>query len=263
LALRQDLKNCERYFIGLKTINGDAVRYKAFPARCSTWECPICARIKSHKYQLRMRPLFEKKQLFFYTLTFYHSQRPDAVWSNVSRVWNRFRTAAVKQFGSINYVRVLEHHKKSPYPHLHIIADTLLPATWLGAEAVRAGFGYQIDSKPITSKGAAIYVSKYLSKPWSDPYCSAIRKGLRLRVISFGGTVCHAQNFGSSWDIITRAICGSDVIDCINTDHEWELSPDSKMTYEMSTDDYYEVTYVTGTRGLNTEEVKVVLPHSE
>lgn len=258
--LRQELKNCERYFIGLKTVNGNVIRYKAFPARCDTWDCPICARIKANRYKVRLIPLFERQPLYFYTLTFYHKKDPFTVWKNISLCWNRFRTAAAKRYGSFNYVRVLEHHHKSPYPHLHIIADKHFEATWLGAEAIASGFGYQIDSQVVTGRGAAAYISKYLTKGWTDAYCKQIRKNLRLRVVSFGGTCCRPQATGSAWDIITRAICGSDVIDSINTDFQWTGFPNSTISYLMSSEDMYEVTYLLAQKGITDAFDDFALP---
>ena len=260
MVLRQGLIECERYFIGLKSVNGNTIRYKAFPARCNTWDCAICSRVKAQKYQIRIRPLFESGPLYFYTLTFYHKTSPRDCWANVARVWNRFRTAAVKQFGQINYVRVLEHHHKSPYPHLHIIADKLLPATWLGAEAVRAGFGYQIDSKPVTSKEAAIYVTKYLTKGWTDPFCKSIRKSLRLRVITFGGTLCRAERIDSPWSLIARSLMGDGVVDAILTDVSWTYGNTVELTWERQTEAYIEQTYIIGSGGLTVDECSAILP---
>jgi hypothetical protein len=111
-----------------------------------------------------MRPLFDGRSLWMYTFTYYHSKPPLEVWSEYSAAWNRFRTAAAKRYGRFAYARVLEHHHKSPYPHLHIIADKEFGAVWLAAELKSAGFGYQAKCKPITSEGAITYVTKYLTK---------------------------------------------------------------------------------------------------
>ena len=240
---RQELVDCERFFLGIKSIEGTAVRYKGFPVRCNSWNCRTCARIKADKYRERMRPLFENGTLFFYTFTFYHGRPPMDVWADVSKAWNRLRTAAAKKYGSFSYARVLEHHHHSPYPHLHVIADIEFKPTWLGPELKRAGFGYQSICKPVTSEGAATYVTKYLTKPWTDEACKNIRKNLKLRIISFGGDACTPLPHGSVWTVIGRATICNKLIDKILLDLEWTHGCRAEKTYESVVDASVEFTY--------------------
>lgn len=252
---RQELLGCERYFLGIKTINDNVVRYKGFPVRCNSWDCPTCARIKADQYRERMQPLFESHSLYFYTFTFRHNAAPVDVWGAVSKCWNRLRTAAVKQHGSFSYARVLEHHHASPYPHLHVIADINLPPTWLGPELIRAGFGYQCVCKPVTSKGAAIYVSKYLTKPWTDEACKNIRKNLKLRLISFGGTACTPIPHGSVWRVIGRSTICNKIIDTILIDLEWTHGSKCEKTYEAIFDGSVEYTYLMAEEWLSADDI--------
>jgi hypothetical protein len=207
-----------------------------------------------------MKPLFEKKQLFLYTFTYYHSATPEEVWTNYATAWNRFRTSAVKRFGRFSYCRVLEHHHKSPYPHLHIIADKEFPPTWLNRELIAAGFGYQANAQRVTSTGAAIYICKYLTKPWTDEYCKRIRKSLRLRIVSFGGDACRPEYTDSGWRIIARAFLGEDVLDCIAADINWRDGPRPELTYEKSIGNFTELTYIIGKGGLDAFDIGEILP---
>ena len=252
---RLDALNCSRYYLAIKHVEGEAIRYKTFPARCNSWDCPECARIKAMQYRERMIPLFESKALYFYTFTFYHNKPPIEVWQEYSKCWNRFRTAATKKFGYFSYVRVLECHSQSPYPHLHIIADKLFPPTWLGPELKSAGFGYQTDSKPVTSQGAASYITKYLTKGWNREDCKTIRKNLHLRIISFGGSACNPAPVGVAWNIIARSFLGDTVVDCVNTDVSWSYGSAAKLTYERLFEGFHEWTYFIKPGGFNAEEL--------
>ena len=240
---RQELEGCERFFLGVKHEDGEAIRYRVFHARCHSWSCPVCAKIKARQYKERMQPLFESRQLFMYTLTYFHAKLPIEVWSELSIAWNRFRTAATKRFGSFSYVRVLEHHHKSPYPHLHIIADKEFPATWLNKELLSAGFGYQAKVVKVTSVGAAFYISKYLTKPWTDEACKEMRKNLRLRIISFGGSACLRAMAGTPWELVTKCFVCQDAIDSIMVDLEWKHGQNWKKTYEKEFDGNIEYTF--------------------
>ena len=241
---RQALIGCERYFLGIKSVNGDTVRYKTFPVKCNSWDCPVCSRVKADKYKLRMQPLFESHQLFLYTFTFYHSLSPLETWKAVPKAWNRFRTAATKKFGSFSYARVLEHHHNSPYPHLHVLADVNIPAVWFAKELKTAGFGYQANVKQVTSADAGTYVTKYLTKPWVDEQCKTIRKNLKLRIISFGGGACIRRLSGTPWDIVYKSLLCKDVTDQIEIDREWMYGKDGILTYEKTFESYREVSYV-------------------
>jgi hypothetical protein len=234
--------DCVRGFIAVESVSGSAVRYKAFPMRCKSWDCPHCAKIKAEKYRVRMQPLFDRERLFFYTFTFYHDRPELEVWESVQVAWNRFRTAASKKYGRFSYVRVLEHHHSSDYPHLHIIADARFSDVWLAAELRNAGFGYQAKVKEVTSEGAAAYISKYLTKPWNSPACRLIRKNLRLRLISFGGTACTRASCSGDWNLLAMALDVDEALDAISRDVVWRYGTTAIKTYENTGFDSYELT---------------------
>jgi hypothetical protein len=237
-------EKCGRYSIGLHAQNGNAHRFLAVQTRCKSWDCPYCAKIKADGYKERMKKLFDGRPLFLYTLTYFHNKPPEEVWKNYSVAWNRIRTAINKKYGSFAYVRVLESHTVSPYPHLHVIADVHVPERWFGQELLSAGFGYQADMKPITSVGAVFYVSKYLTKGWSNEQSKNIRKDLRLRIISFGGFDSSRVNTGELWNIVARDSDFNTVTESIDNSAQWSFGVKATKTFERRFDGYYESTYI-------------------
>jgi hypothetical protein len=247
--------DCVRGFIAVKTRNGHSALYKAFPMRCKSWDCPYCAKIKGDQYKQRMKPLFDRGSLYFYTFTFYHNLPALESWSSVSSTWNRFRTAAAKKYGRFSYVRVLEHHHRSNYPHLHVIADVRFNDVWLAKELKTAGFGYQCCVKPVDGERAAEYVSKYLTKPWDSAVCRAMRKNLKLRLISFGGDACLGRRSDKKWSLLAMALNCADAIDAINRDRDWAHGSNSITTYEETGFDSYELTIIIPEKEINVQSM--------
>jgi hypothetical protein len=133
--------------------------------------------------------LFKKQQLWFYTFTFYHSESALECWSAMSERWHLLHCILTKQYGGFSYVKVLESHSESNYPHLHILATKCFPAQALGRHLSQAGFGYQAAIQRVSSQGAGSYVKKYLTKAWSNKQSAAIRQVLRLRLITFSADI--------------------------------------------------------------------------
>lgn len=241
---RTHLIGCESSFIAIKQKSHGKVEYRVFPTRCNKWDCKVCAKVKAKKYRDRMRPLFDGRKLWMYTLTYYHNREPSEVWREYSVAWNRFRTAAAKRYGSFAYCRVLEHHNLSPYPHLHIIADKEFKAVWMAAELKTAGFGYQAVCKPITSEGAIGYVTKYLSKPWTSENCKRYRRQYRLRIVSFGGGACRRGDIASDWEIVARNISCDNVNHSVCVDRDWTYDRTIKLVDRQVFDAFVKELYV-------------------
>jgi hypothetical protein len=250
---RDYLEGCESSFLGLKQKNFGSVSYRTFPLRCHSWDCPVCARIKSKIYKERMTGLFDGRALWMYTFTFYHSRPPLEVWRDFSVAWNRLRTAATKKYGGISYARILEHHHKSPYPHLHVIADVNLGDVWLAAELATAGFGYQAKKESVTSNQAATYVAKYLTKPWTDDGCRQIRKNLRLRIVSFGGDACRRVSTKSAWVLISRDCDYHALSDRMATERTWDHGFDARLISSRIFDGFLEEIYCIESELLSVE----------
>lgn len=241
---RTSLVGCELSFIAIKRAQLGSITYRVFPLLCHSWDCPVCARLKAKAYKERMSPLFDGRALYMYTFTYYHDRPALDVWNEYSVAWNRFRTAATKKFGGFSYARILEHHHQSPYPHLHVIADVELPDVWLARELKSAGFGYQCKKVRITSPEAVTYVTKYLTKPWTDEACKKVRKTLRLRIISFGGGACKRVRAGDAWSLVSRDCDNRQILDECAIDRSWTYGASLELYSERIVDAFVEGVYV-------------------
>lgn len=239
---REDL--CEKYYCAVFKDENDVSRYLSFPMRCKSWDCPTCRSIKADDYRKRMLRVDDGRSLWMYTLTYFHNSGPEEAWKTYNDAWNRLRTHASKKYGTFNYIRVLESHKNSPYPHLHIIADIELKPTWLGPAALAAGFGYQIDTHLITGQGAMDYVRKYLTKKWNNAQGWALRKKYRCRVISFSRGFLSPIPPPTGW---SQLLVGSDFEAClehIRTDYQWRTDKKGVISYENIQEKTAEITIV-------------------
>lgn len=237
---REDL--CERFYCAIKQEVLGATRYVSFPMRCKSWDCPTCRKVKAKDYKSRMQAINDGRPLYFLTLTYYHNQSPLEAWRTYNAAWNRFRTHVSKKFGSFDYIRVLESHKNTPYPHLHVILDTYIPATDLGRMAVAAGFGFQLSYKKIDAEGAFHYVTKYLTKEWQNQEAWALRKDCRCRIISFSRGLLSPAARKSAWETVLRGSDFETCIDHIRVDYEWHTTKRAEVTYENRDDVHYECT---------------------
>jgi hypothetical protein len=184
-----------------KEIAGTAI-LKAVPLRCKSWSCPICSEKKSNSYGKRIADSFGNQQLYFYTFTFYHSMDSLSCWKNQSKAWNHLLTILHKHYGRFSYVKVLESHRESPYPHLHVLTKRLFGAVILGQALVSAGFGYQSRVARVQSVGVSSYLRKYLGKSWTRADSSLLRKKLALRIVCFSRGACNSAHLHSGWSFI-------------------------------------------------------------
>lgn len=234
--------NCGNTYLSVFQDVGDARRYRAFPLRCKSWDCEECRKVKSKEYQNRIRRLFDGRQLYHYTLTYFHSNTPDAAWSTYNQAWNRLRTNLRKQYGRFSYVRVLESHEQSPYPHLHLLVDKGFKVSTFGVSAMSAGFGYQIKIRKVTTAGAMFYLTKYLTKPWASAEGWELRKKYHCRVISFSSDLCEKVKKSKSWEILFMALGLDEAVDIIRTDYTWRANSTYEVTAERSFAGNYETT---------------------
>jgi len=235
--------SCSTSYLVLKRDQITNIRYRSVPLRCHSWSCPVCAKDKAEKYKVRMRPLFARENLHMYTFTYFHSKPEEEVWCEYQSAWNRLRTAIVKRFGTVHYCRVLESHKESNYPHLHVIMDKLVPPTWLNKELLSAGFGYQCDVKQVRDDQAGRYISKYLTKVWTNEKSAQIRRRLRLRIISFSAGVCTRLPGPSGWHLVGIESSMEGAIDKIKIDATWSEAIEGGETCTKEYSEYYETVF--------------------
>jgi hypothetical protein len=237
---REDL--CKKFFCAVKTDNLDVTRYLAFPMSCKSWDCPSCRRKKAEDYRSRMNSIDDGRKLWFLTLTYFHNNSPLEAWRTYNVAWNRLRTHISKRYGSFDYIRVLESHKNSPYPHLHVILDAEMSHSFIGEAAVSAGFGYQIKYKPITADGCFAYIRKYLTKEWKNEEAWKLRKHCRCRIISFSRGLLSPARRKAGW---TPVLVGSDFeccLDHIKIDYEWHTTARAQVQYQSIGEDFAEIT---------------------
>lgn len=178
------MDTCGSKFCAIYRPVENGTEYAVVKIRCKSWACRPCRSKKVELYKKIITECFGDVQLYMYTFTYYHSRSEEETWDNYNMSWNRFRTAAAKKYGSIKYVKVLECHKSSNYPHIHVICDTYLSPLWLGAEAARAGFGWSNKWQRFDKRGAAQYVAKYLTKDWPRADSARIRWQKKLRIVT-------------------------------------------------------------------------------
>jgi hypothetical protein len=233
---------CGSYYAAAESITTDTTRYVSFPLLCKTWDCQKCREVKTRGYLGRMTRLFDGRGLWFYTLTYKHDLSPGDAWRTYSDAWNRLRTHVSKKYGSFNYVRVLESHNESPYPHLHVIADIHIPEKSFGVMAISAGFGYQLQEKKITDTGAKRYLTKYLTKEWKNEEGWKLRRTYRCRLISFSRGLLDRVQRGHEWNLLIRGESLENCIDNIKNAIEWRTSRGAVIIHEKYKSDYYELT---------------------
>lgn len=181
---------CGTFFITLQDRCSDNYVFHSFPVRCGRWDCPTCRQKKANKHRERINLYFLNEQLFMYTFTFFHNLPPMESWRRASAAWNKLHIRLLHRYGKFPYVRVLESHTESPYPHYHILTNKLLSTQYLGKMALECGFGYQTRVTRVSSAGGGNYVSKYLTKSWAREDSFALRSALHLRI------VCYSRGFG-------------------------------------------------------------------
>jgi hypothetical protein len=255
-TVKEVVSLCEKYYCAVHHRTGNVSKYLAFPMRCKTWDCPVCRPIKALNYKERMKKLKCLQNLNFYTLTFFHSAPPAEVWENASKCWNRLRTNLRNRFGPFNYVRILETHKNSPYPHFHFVADYRFPPTALGTAAVAAGFGYQIDSQAIDSDRALDYVLKYLTKEWPRDDSKEYRKQYKCRIISFSRGLLSPSRRVTNWELLCYNSSLGACLDHINVDYTWRTDEKPLSICESGDDLHHEVHIVWTNRVAKQPEIK-------
>jgi hypothetical protein len=156
----------------------------AFIQRCKSWDCAVCRRVKASKLESFMQRNLVGINLYAFTFTFYHREPVGVAWQNVGRRWNALLTRIRAHNKGIGYVRVLEPHKESPYPHLHVIFDRYVDCSKMAVWLKNSGFGWNMLSTPISSENFQRYMTKYLTKEWPDESTSSLRRASRCRVVS-------------------------------------------------------------------------------
>ena len=182
--MAKNATSCTAGVTRIYRLEKDHIKVMALNLRCGRWDCPECAERKAKDIRDRLSAFMAKSKTFMYTLTFKQARAPEETWRNMPKVWNLFRTRIAQKYGKFDYIRIVETHKNTPYPHLHVVANINIPESVFGQIAVESGFGWQLYKSPCDEE-AAYYVSKYLTKAWANEDSAFLRKKLRIRIVSW------------------------------------------------------------------------------
>lgn len=241
---------CGKTGIAVKKEEEGQARYKAMLLLCKSWACEPCRQYKAKMYRERIKQLFDGRPLYMYTLTYYHNNTPQDAWRTYNEAWNRLRTTWSKLYGKFSYVRVLESHEKSPYPHLHVVASVFVPISDFGRLCVKCGFGYQVKAEKVTNEGASYYISKYLTKEWTNEESKRLRKENHCRIISFSADIRGVSIQPTGWTLVGKYASFADAVSSIYADAEFRHDTRAIIRYckidEQSAEISFEFQEVTG-----------------
>lgn len=136
------------------------------PLFCRSWRCPECAPRRAE--QLKWQAMSGQPSTFI-TLTAKRgnfSTKSEAAKA-LALAWRKLRLYAIRKFklDAFPFLAVFEEHK-SGWPHLHIICRVrYIPQRWISAVMKKYIGSPIVDIRKVkTRKGAARYVTKYISK---------------------------------------------------------------------------------------------------
>jgi hypothetical protein len=177
-------QSCGKRYHLVKNIANSVSRFAVYTHRCKSWDCPGCRRRKAARVSAAIDRVFAGRSFYFLTITHDRSRSLEETWRETGTKWNELITYARKNNPKFSYIRILEPHKKEPYPHLHVLVsiDVFSKAFFLYSKTL--GFGQQQQQTKISSERAKQYVTKYLGKAWPDNGGAEIRKMVRTRVLS-------------------------------------------------------------------------------
>lgn len=134
------------------------------PTRCKKWTCPKCGPVLARIWAKRIADAKPQRMI---TLTCDHKRlsTPALAYEAMKEALPQLVRLARRQIGPIEYAAVWELHEDG-YPHLHLAArGHYIPQKWLSRTWDNLGIGPIVDVRKVkTGKGAALYMSKYMTK---------------------------------------------------------------------------------------------------
>jgi len=197
---------CGKTFLYLQKQIGSSFLFAFVPSRCKSWSCEKCRPIKANVVKNYVRNNFTGRNLYFLTLTYFHSGNALDAWHKLGRSWNLMRTYITKKYGKFSYIRIVEPHKKGGWPHLHILIDGCVVDSSILKKVTEWGFGWNAQVQRITASSAAFYVSKYLSKKWPDTQADIMRIASKSRIVSTSRDLPAIFTKESEWDCVKYAV---------------------------------------------------------
>jgi len=152
----------------LNTFDGTIARM-----HCKSWRCEDCRKNRANAVRDKFIELGRNYELSrFLTLTIdpkrvgkEDSLSRDTRQKYLKVAWNRFLTNMRKNFGSFQFLWVMEWHKKeNSFPHLHVMVSAYLPKKRIQRAWNSAGGGFLKINRAKDDTGLAEYCCKYMSK---------------------------------------------------------------------------------------------------
>lgn len=161
-------------------------------ARCKMWSCPYCADVNRKQWRMRIYKAQDTlgEEWAFVTLTAHSKAHADGdTLNNLQNGWKRLSARMRRRWGTFAYVRVYERHESGEW-HWHMLVnfhfdDIRIRKHKNGKEtpysptlekmARECSLGWYTHAENMrTVKGAAKYVTKYMSKSLEE-----LPKGIR------------------------------------------------------------------------------------
>jgi hypothetical protein len=201
--------DCGSTYIYLRKRSDNGFLFAAVPARCKSWDCPVCRKIKSGIVSKYVEKHFSSCDLYMLTLTFYHSGSVLDCWRQIGARWNRLRSYLQKSGRSISYLRIVEPHKNGGWPHLHVLIRGFSIDSTVLKKITDWGFGWNCQCQRMSAAAAARYVSKYLSKPWPSDLSQELRKKTKTRIVCVSQDLPAIFTKESEWECVSFGIPSS------------------------------------------------------
>jgi len=222
---RQKLPTCSERFVHIHKKTDTGGIHAVVPLRCKSWDCPKCRRIKSWQIRQKAKMFFQRKQLYFLTLTYSNSKTALETWQKLGQDWNLLSTWLRKRNPGLSYMRFIEPHRKRQYPHLHVLLDRWVFSTKFSQECIRAGFGPVAAVKRCSSDGISNYLTKYLTKEWPENGAAEMRIISHSRIYSASRNLGPTFRVDTDWSLVSKGtgkritlemLCGSILRGLIN-----------------------------------------------
>jgi len=207
---------CCKKYLYIKKQGISLVTFAFVPARCKSWSCPECRKIKADTVKNYIKENFVEESLYMLTLTFFHKGSVLKCWENSSKKWNRMRTYIAKKYGKFDYIRVVEPHVLGGWPHMHILIKGCVIDKKITKMVTKWGFGWNMECQRISAKDASRYLSKYLTKPWPDNKADLNRQLSKTRIVTVSRGMPPIFTKKTEWEVVRHSLPSKDTLFYLN-----------------------------------------------
>ncbi len=196
---------CQKYLY-IKKQENSLTTFAFVPARCKSWSCPECRKIKANTVRNYIVDNFTDENLYMLTLTYFHTNDVLACWETQGKKWNKMRTYIAKKYGRFDYLRVVEPHKKGGWPHMHVLIKGCVIDKKIVKMVTKWGFGWNMECQRISTKDASEYISKYLTKEWPNAKADVLRQASKTRIVSVSRGMPAIFRAETEWEVVQHSL---------------------------------------------------------